>query len=341
MNRACVIGMGPIGNIHSRAYASCPDAKLVGVCDICEERAKAGGEQFGVPYYLDAEKMLKELKPDICSIATGGYEYSSDHYAPTMQALKAGCHVLGEKPISNDLSLAQEMVETAERLGLCYGIDLNHRFTPAARQAKKWQDEGRIGELLFCNMALWIGKTMPLDSIYYQLKALNPHSVDIMRYFMGDVGEVQCFAMIAPNRTEEGTKIYSTTSINMKFENGAVGHLTSSYDIVRGHPMERCEVAGTGGRLVFEDMWRQATLYPAETYLKEQYTNPVFGGFRDFDDTFFDRIHSFAREVSSGVKPQDIDGKARDGLEASRVIHAAIESIKLGGLPVKVKEIVK
>ena len=333
--------MGPIGNIHARAYSCCPDTKLAGVCDIAEERARAAGEKFNVPYFLDAGEMLEKIKPDLCSVATGGYEYSSDHYAPTMQALSAGCHVLGEKPISNDLELGLEMVETAEKLGLCYAVDLNHRFTPAARQAKKWQTDGRIGDLLFCNMALWIGKTMPLDSVYYQLKALNPHSVDIMRYFMGDVEEVQCYAMTAPNRTKEGTKIYSTTSVNMKFSNGAVGHLTSSYDIVRGHPMERCEVAGICGRLVFEDMWRQATLYPAETYLKEQYTNPVFGGFRDFDDTFFDRIHTFAREITSGVKPEDIDGRARDGLEASRVIHAAIESVRCGGNPVRVQSVKK
>jgi len=88
-------------------------------------------------------------------------------------------------------------------------------------------------------------------------------------------------------------------------------------------------------------MWRQATLYPAETYLKEQYTNPIFGGFRDFDDTFRDRIHSFVREINAGVKPENIDGKARDGLEASRVIHAAIESIEHWGLPVRVKGVVK
>ena len=341
MLKVCVIGMGPIGNIHARAYLACPGAVLTGVCDIREDRARAAGEKYNVPYYLNVEEMLAKLKPDLCSVATGGTEYSSDHYEPTMQALRAGCHVHGEKPISDNLEHAQKMVETAEELGLCYAIDLNHRFTPAARQAKKWQDDGRIGELLFCNMSLWIGKTMPLDSVYYHLKALNPHSVDIMRYFMGDVSEVQCYAMIAPNRVEEGTKIYSTASINFKFKNGAVGHLTSSYDIVRGHPMERCEVAGVSGRFVFEDMWRQATLYPAETYLKEQYTNPVFGGFRDFDDTFFDRIHSFVREVNSGVKPEDIDGRARDGLEASRVIHAAIESIKNGGAPVKVADVKK
>ena len=334
MQRICIIGMGPIGNTHARAYMDCADAELVGVCDIQRDRAETAGKTYNVPYFLNAEEMLRELKPDICSITTGGYEYSSDHYLATMQALEAGCHVLGEKPISNSLIHAKEMVDTAKRLNRCYGIDMNHRFTPAALQAKKWQEEGRIGELLFCNMALWIGKFMELDSEYYHLKALNPHSVNIMQYFCGPVDEVSCFAMKSTGRT-----IWSTSSINMKFKCGAVGHLTSSYDIKRGHPMERCEVAGMEGRMIFEDMWREAVLYPANSWVKEVYTNPVFDGYRGFEDTFRARIHDFVRQVEAGVKPEDIDGSGVEGIEAQRVIHAAIESLKNGGIPIKVADI--
>ena len=161
----------------------------------------------------------------------------------------------------------------------------------------------------------------------------GPHSVDLMRYYCGDIEEVFCYAMKA-----SGREIYSTASINVKFANGAVGHLTSSYDIARGHPMERCEVAGVNGRLVFEDMWREATLYPADSWIKEQYTNPVFGGFTGFGDTFGDRIECFINEVDAGTAPEDIDGSGSDGLEATRVIHAAIRSLGTGA-PVKVKDI--
>ena len=333
MLRVCVIGLGHIGNLHASIYAEDELVDLVGLCDLREDRAEAASRRLGVPYWLDAPTMLRELKPDLVSVCTGGYEYSSDHYLPTVQALEAGCHVLCEKPISNLIENGQIMVDTAKRLNRCFAIDFNHRFTPAARAAKKWQEEGRIGDLLFCNMALWIGKPQDFESPYYHLKALNPHSMEIIRYFMGPVESVQCFAMKAPGRT-----IWSTASINMKFKCGAVGHLTSSYDITRGHPMERCEVAGTKGRLVFEDMWREATLYPADTLEKRVYTNPVFGGFREFYDTFEDRIHRFVHEVATGVKPEDIDGSGRDGLESSRIIHAAIQSIKTQK-PVKVQSI--
>lgn len=322
--------MGPIGNNHATAYTQCDKAELAGVCDRIEARAKAAGEKYGVPWFLSAPEMLEALKPDICSVATGGFEYASDHYEPTIQALEAGCHVLGEKPISNNLKEAREMADTAKRLNRCYGIDLNHRFTPAARQAKQWQADGRIGELLFCNMALWIGRFGKFETEFYHLKALNPHSVNIMQYFCGPVDEVACFAMKAPGRD-----IYSTASFNLRFRCGAVGHLTSSYDIKRGHPMERCEVAGAAGRFVFEDMWREAVLYPADSWVKEVYTNPVFDGFTGFYDTFRDRIHRFVRQVDEGCRPEDIDGSGLEGFEASRVIHAAIQSIKENGAPVK------
>lgn len=333
MLKACVIGMGPIGHKHAATYAASDRARLVAVCDRIEERARAAGAAFGVPWYLQAGEMLRRHEPDLCSVATGGFEYAGDHYAPTMEALHAGAHVLCEKPISNNLAHGVEMVETARALDRCLAIDLNHRFTPAARMAKRWQDEGRLGDLLFVNMALWIGKFGRLDSEYYHLKALNPHSVDVMHYFCGPIETVHCFAMKAPGR-----EIWSTASINMKFRNGAVGHLTSSYDIERGHPMERCEVAGTRGRLVVDDMWREATLYPAGDLEKRVYTNPVFGGFRDFDDTFRDRIDSFVRQVADGVPPGEIDGSGAEGLAATRVIHAAIASLKTG-LPVTVDDV--
>lgn len=325
MLRVCVIGLGPIGNLHASIYRSDPLAELVGVCDILPERAKAAGERLSVPWFTDAETMLATLRPDVCSVATGGYEYGSDHYAPTMQALQAGCHVLCEKPICNEIDKAAEMVRTARELRRCFAVDMNHRFTPAARLARQWLDEGRLGDLLFVNMALWIGRPEKFASPYFHLKALNPHSIDIIRHFCGDIAQVHCFAMQAPGRN-----LWSTASWNFRFVNGMVGHLTSSYDIERGHPMERCEVAGVKGRLVIDDMWREATLYPAGDLVKSVYTNPVFGGYRDFDDTFRARLHTFLEQVTAGAAPEDIDGSGADGLAAQTVIAAAIESVNTG-----------
>jgi predicted dehydrogenase len=326
MLRVCVIGLGPIGNLHANLYAADGLAELVGVCDRVEERARAAGERLGVPWFTGAERMLAELAPDVVSVATGGFEYSSDHYEPTLQALEAGCHVLCEKPICNVIEKAAEMVRVARERRRCFAVDFNHRFTPAARVAKSWLDEGRLGSLLFVNMALWIGRPEDFDSPYFHLKALNPHSVDMIRHFCGDITAVQCFAMKAPGRTT----LWSTASWNFRLANGMVGHLLSSYDIARGHPIERCEVAGVEGRFVLEDMWREATLYPAGEAIKAVYTNPVFGGYCGFEDTFRERLHCFLAQVVAGAAPEEIDGSGADGLAAQKVIQAGIESLETG-----------
>lgn len=326
--------MGPIGNRHADIYREDALSDLVGVCDINRERADAAAQRLGVPAFYSARDLLDELGPDLCSVATGGYEYSSDHHQPTIEALQAGCHVLCEKPISNELDTAEEMVRVAREGRRCFGIDFNHRFTPAALKAKEWLDTGRLGELLFANMALWIGNPAE-SSPYFHLKALHPHSVDMLRYFVGDVSRVQCFAKKGPGRT-----IWSTAHMNIEFECGAVGGLTGSYDIARGHPMERCEVAGFKGRFVLEDMWREATLYPADSWDKTVYTNPVFGGYRDFGDTFRARIHRFLEQVAAGVAPEDIDGTGADGLSAQRIIHGFIQSL-LTGEVVRIADVVR
>ncbi len=324
MLRAVVVGMGPIGNLHADQYVASPWCRLVGVCDRNRERADAAAARLQTPAFYSAPEMFEALQPDLCSVATGGHEYGSDHYEPTMQAFEAGCHVLGEKPISNDLKQAEEMVALARTRNRCYGINVNHRFTPLARKAKQWIEEGRLGRLLFVNMAMWIMNPAE-SSPWFHIKALHPHTIDLMRYFCGDIVAVQCFATKAPGRS-----IWSTAHFSFRFANGVVGGLTGSYDIARGHPMERCEVAGTGGRFVLEDMFGELTLYPAGSMEKTVITNTVFGDIveKRFEDTFRNRIHRFAEQIAEGCAPDAIDGTGADALAALRVQFAAIESIE-------------
>ena len=322
MQRVGVIGLGPIGNRHANIYGELDNAELAGVCDVDRERADAAAARLGVRAFYSVQELLDGAELDMASVATGGKEYGSDHYQPTVEALEGGLHVLVEKPISNEIGPAEEMVALAREKGLCFGVDLNHRFTPAARLARQWMDDGRVGNLLFMNMSMWIQNPRE-SSPWFQIKALHPHTVDIMRYYCGDIEAVQCFALKAPGRT-----IYSTAQFNMRFKNGCLGHLTGSYDIERGHPMERCEVAGLQGRFVIDDMYREATLYPAGEMEKRVFSNPIFGGMRDFEDTFRNRLGRFVEQLEEGAEPEEIDGSGYDGLQAQKVLAAAIESVE-------------
>jgi hypothetical protein len=79
---------------------------------------------------------------------------------------------------------------------------------------------------------------------------------------------------------------------------------------------------------VLDDMWRMLTLYPAGNLETTVYSNPVFGGFRDFCDTFADRIHRFLEQVAGKESPETIDGSGADGLAAQKVLAAAIHSLE-------------
>ncbi|MFO7946087.1 MAG: Gfo/Idh/MocA family oxidoreductase [Armatimonadota bacterium] len=318
-----VIGMRGIGNQHADCYMSSPDAELVAVCDLVKERADEAADRLGVKAYYDMNEMLQAEDLDICDVSTGGTENGSDHYAPVMAGLDAGCHVLCEKPISNDIGEAREMVAKAAEENLCFGINLNHRFCPPAFKAKEWVEEGRLGEVNFINMALWIGN--PKDDEFFHLRALHPHSIDVMRYFCGSIEYVQAFL-----KRSEGRTCWSNASINVKFENGIIGHLTGSYDMTTRHPIERCEVAGTKARFVIDNVYEDLTLWEHEKDEVTNIHNPIFGGLSGFHDTFRIRIHRFCEQVAAGADPEDIEASGADGLQAQEVIEAAIQSHQTG-----------
>ena len=255
---------------------------------------------------------------DRASVCTAGVENGGDHYAPTMKLLGAGIAVLGEKPISNEIPKAKEMVNVARERGIRYGINLNHRFTPAARQAKEWVECGRLGELNIINMTMWINNPNE-SSPHFHMRALHPHSIDVMRYFCGDVDKVQAFF-----KKGKGRDIWSNVQVNMLFKNGVVGHLTGSYDAGGSYGLETCEVVGSNARFVIREACEQLEFYPR--YSKELEILHNMGGMMSFSETFGSRITRWIEQNLEGVEPEAIDAKAEDALRAQLIIESAIES---------------
>lgn len=330
MIRVAVIGVNHIGGIHCRTYRQHPDTELAAVCDLLPERAEAAGRQFGVPAYTDLAAMLDTERIDVVIVATAGYEKGSHHFAPAMAAIEAGKDVLVEKPISNRIDEARRMVAFAREKGVRLACNLNHRFAPAAYKAKELVAAGKLGSLLFLNMRLTINNPQD-ETEWLHMRALHPHSIDVLRYFGGDIKRVQSFMTKAPGRLA-----WSTVSVNMEFASGAVGHLTGSYDMSMKHPIEYCEVAGNEGRFVIDNVYESMTYYPHHSNDLTVYRNPIFGGMQGFDDTFKQRISRFVGQIKAGDAPAEIEASGADALAAQEVIEAAIRSHQLGGAPVDV-----
>jgi predicted dehydrogenase len=324
MLKVAVIGLGGIGNTHAPVYMSDPLAELVAVCDIIKERADKAAEKYGVRAYYSVGDLLKNEELDAASVTTAGMENGGDHYEPTMQCLEAGLNVLCEKPISNDIQKARAMVKKAEEKGLYFGINLNHRFVPPAAKAKQWIQEGKLGDLLLINMTMWIGNPNE-TSPWFHIRALHPHSLDIMRFFCGDVKRVHAFFNRAPGRI-----CWSNVQVNLEFANGVVGHLTGSYDANPRHNLERCEVMGAEGRFVLDNLYDELTLYPRRSDELTVIRNSIMGGLSGFGATFTNRIHRWLEQIHAETPPEEIEASGREGLAVQEVIEAAIRSHESG-----------
>ncbi|MGB7156591.1 MAG: Gfo/Idh/MocA family oxidoreductase [Tepidisphaeraceae bacterium] len=324
-----IVGLGNIGNTHAGVYTKMKDdVRLVAVCDILKDRADKAAEKYASkPFYSVDELLQSGLKLDAVSVATAGKENGGDHFEPTMQLLRAGIPVLGEKPISNELPKAEQMVALAKEKRLPYGVNLNHRFTPAARKAKEWLDQSRCGEINMINMLMWINNPNE-TSPHFHMRALHPHSIDVMRYFCGDVKRVHAFM-----KRGAGRQGWSNAHVNMQFESGVIGHLMGSYD--GGGPghqwgLERCEIVGQDARIVITDACELLEFQPRKAIGSESYK--FLGNMRSFNDTFESRITAWVNDLKNGTSYDRVDAKAEDALAAQRVIEAAIESWESGSV---------
>jgi predicted dehydrogenase len=115
--------------------------------------------------------------------------------------------------------------------------------------------------------------------------------------------------------------------MNVQFASGAVGHLTGSYDASGNHPIERCEVGGSKGRGIIENVYERLEWMPRSSPEKMVIENGIMGGMGGFDDTFKNRIYKFVEQVAAGGP---LDASGEEGLAAQEVIEAAIRSHENG-----------
>jgi predicted dehydrogenase len=345
--RIGLVGCRGIGNTHAASHSNDPLAQLVAVCDVVKERADATAQKFGVPAYYKLSDMLRNEDLDMVDVTTGGYENGSWHFEPVMEALEARKNVLVEKPISNDIVEARQMVAKAREVDVYLGCNLNHYFTPTAERAMQYMREGQIGEVVYCLHKVGFNggeegykfTPGPANRLtgwpYAHLKAFLAHPFACMRYFCGDITHVQAFLDRPGYRKHAGDTMISIASVNVRFANGSVGSLISQ----RGDApwglggWWSLEVAGTRGTFCIENCieklyyWKaggatMGTLPPTET---------LDTGIKDFGQTFPRRLHAYLEDVSNGVFKEDIRASGRDALATLEYTWAVMQSYESGG----------
>ncbi|NPV49047.1 MAG: Gfo/Idh/MocA family oxidoreductase [Armatimonadetes bacterium] len=350
-----MVGMHGIGHSHAPVYKEDPLAELVAICDEVKERADKGAEQYGCKAYYSLDDMLDNEELDIVDVTTGGLENGSWHYEPAMVAMEAGKHVLVEKPLSSEIEEAREMVALATDMDVYLGCNLNHYFTPPAERAKQYQEEGKLGELVFCLCKMGFqgghvdnyqapGSRKVKDFPWFHMKAFMSHPLSVMRYFCGEATHVQAFMNRPGFRRSAGDPLLSTCSIHLRYANDCVGYLLSqrgdtSYGLGGWWSVE---VGGTKGTFCIENCIEKVSFWPAPdgrgpgqpAILPPDSPGApqVFeSGTYDFGLTFRNRIHAFLEDVSNGVPKHELRASGRDALAVLELTFAAMESYLNGG----------
>ena len=321
--KAAVVGVGNIGSIHADIYSTLESVDLIAVCDTDQEKADKVASKFNCKAFYSVESLLAEMPMEIASVCTKGEENGGDHFIPTIQLLDAGVHTLGEKPISNNIEHARTMQQRAEEKKVRYGINLNHRFTPSAVKAKEWITNGRIGSIHMIDLTMWIDNPVE-SSPWFHLRALHPHSFNILNYFVGPVKKVHCFL-----NKGEGRKIWTNAQINLLFANGVIGHLRGSYDgdfPSGSFGIENLEIVGSKGRIVIENACESLCYFPRGSKSMEKFD--CYGGMNHFQETFKSRIEAWVQDNINQVLPAEVNGSGQEGLAAQETIEAAIKSFE-------------
>jgi len=121
--KVAIVGAGGWGLEHARVFSQHPDVSLCAIVGRTEAKTRARAEAFGTKAYFDIAQMLAKEQPDLVSLSLANQE----HFAPTLAVIDEGFALLVEKPLVFDLAQADTLINAAEKRGLFFAINFNHR----------------------------------------------------------------------------------------------------------------------------------------------------------------------------------------------------------------------
>jgi len=175
--RVAVIGTGNMGRHHVRVYKEL-GANLVAIADISSD-AKRIAKKYDCKFYNNFREMIKNEKPDAVSIAVP----TSHHYTVAKFCLENGIDVLVEKPITNNLDHAKDLLDISDREDRILMVGHIERFNPAVHAIKNIVDSGDMGDIMSL-IARRVGIFPPQIKDASVFIDLGVHDIDIFRYIL-------------------------------------------------------------------------------------------------------------------------------------------------------------
>jgi predicted dehydrogenase len=301
MNRIGVIGVGYLGSQHARILSSISECKLTCVVDIDKERADSVAKQYNtIPVYnwRDAISLI-----DSAVVATP----TSTHFEISKELMERGKHVLVEKPLTEKVEEAEELVDCARKAGIVLQVGHVERFNPALCEAKKLMNNPRFIEV-------------------HRLGTFSYRSIDIdvvLDLMIHDIDIVLDIVNSEPVEIKSaGVKVLTSkidiANARIEFESGCVANLTASR--VYGKKIRKLRVFQPFKYISIDYKDQEVKIYSLENYsIKEEVLNVEKG------EPLKIELINFIRTI------QGKDGKGvtgEEGLKALKLAHKILKEMK-------------
>lgn len=256
--RVAVIGVGNMGTAHANTVKSkVREMKLAAVVDFSPARAEQVGKELKVPFFSSHKALIKAGVCDLVIIATP----HPLHVDAAVDCMKAGLHVLTEKPLSERVSTADKMIKAAKKNRVKFAVMFQRRFEPEVQAAMEIVKSGKLGKI---HRAMLISPEHRTQS-YYDSGAWRatwkyegggvmmnqaPHVIDIFVQLTGMPESVRGYTATVMHKIE----VEDLAEATMKFKGGGTGYLYTSTNEPK--PGQMIELYGDKGKLI----WRDGTL---------------------------------------------------------------------------------
>ena len=333
-----IVGLGMIADFHAQAIAALTGAKLVGVTSRDAAKTHAFAQKHSVPF---ATASLDELlaRPDlhvVCITTPSGA-----HLAPALAAIRAGKHVIIEKPVEITTARADEILAAAAVAGVHVAPIFQARFGDGARTVKAALDAGRLGRLVLASAYVkwhraasyytgWKG-TLALDGGAVVINQ-SIHGLDLLQWFAGMPSEVSAFTT---RRIHLGIEGEDTAVAALRFAGGALGAFEASTALWPGWA-RRHELCGEHGSIVLEDdriaRWEFRDALPGDDAIRAGGGSNALGSGASNPSAISTEGHrrqlqDFVDAVRAGRAPA-LDG--REGRKAVALVRAIYDSAACG-----------
>lgn len=196
--RAGIVGVG-IGSVHASGYSKLPSVEIAALCDLDTKRAEQVAAQYKVKkIYSDYEAMLAEEPLDVVSVCVPNVL----HTLVAIAALKAGKHVICEKPLSINAVEGRKIAEAARSSKGKFMIGMNNRFRGDSQLLKRYIDDGSLGEIYYAKCGWVRRRGIPGMGSWFTRKEqagggplvdIGVHALDLTLWLMGNPKPVSAY----------------------------------------------------------------------------------------------------------------------------------------------------